>query len=185
MRRPLPGIQWYKLKCDYLNNIVFDMVDARIIYFDLDGVLADFRKMFVAITGHQPEAFSVDDMWSRVLSVPEFFLSLDVTPEGKRLFTVAQTLGEVQILTATPRKSTYPSAVKEKNQWVHMHFGDVPVIAVEHVRQKSDYARCEDILIDDSADNIRRWSKAGGHGIIHTNLDSTLAELMEITKKNK
>lgn len=156
------------------------VIQSRIIHLDLDGVLADFRKRFVAVAGRQPEESSVDEMWARVASVNELFLGLEVTAEGRELFTFVRTLGEVRILTALPRKTTYPTAVVEKLRWVALHFGDVPIVTVQYARQKADHARPHDILIDDSAENVRRWVKAGGHGIVHADLDSTVAALLEI-----
>lgn len=158
------------------------VIQSRIIHLDLDGVLADFRKGFVAVTGRQPEEFSVDEMWASVASVNGFFLELEITQGGRELFTFAQSLGEVRILTALPRKSTYPTAADEKRLWVDRHFGDIPVVTVQYARQKADLARQHDILIDDSPENVRRWVKAGGLGVVHTDLDSTVAALIEMVE---
>jgi hypothetical protein len=149
---------------------------TRLIHLDLDGVLADFRKGFVAKTGLVPEECSTDEMWSRIAAVQKFFLQLDVTADGLRLFAFAQMLGEVRILTATPRRTTHPTAEVEKRQWAAIHFGDVPVTVVQYARQKADQARPGDILIDDSPENIRRWNAAGGLGIVHTGFDNTVEE---------
>jgi 5'(3')-deoxyribonucleotidase len=150
---------------------------TRIIHFDLDGVLADFRKAFVAITGQPPEAFSTDDMWSRVATSPQFFLHLDVTAEGNALLDIAKSLGEIRILTAVPRKATYPSAEIEKRKWVARHLGEIHMVVVQYARQKAEYARPGDVLIDDSPDNIRRWVRAGGTGILHIGFTNTVEVL--------
>jgi 5'(3')-deoxyribonucleotidase len=163
-------------------NRVNDMTESRIIDIDLDGVLADSRKGFMKIVGQAPQEFCVDEMWVRVASIPEFFLRLDVTAEARALFAFVQTLGEVRILTATPRKTTYPAAADEKRRWTALHFGDVPVTIVQYAHQKADYARSGDVLIDDSPGNIRRWVKSGGLAIVHTDLDSTMAALLKIAK---
>jgi len=156
------------------------MNQSRIIHLDLDGVLADFRKGFTAVAGRPPEAFGVDEMWAQVASVNEFFLGLDVTDEGRELFAFANTLGEVRILTALPRKTTYPTAAEEKCRWVARHFGDVRIVTVQYAHQKADHARQHDILIDDSPENVRRWIKVGGHGIVHVDLARTIAALLEL-----
>jgi 5'(3')-deoxyribonucleotidase len=46
-----------------------------------------------------------------------------------------------------------------KHQWVERYFPGLPVIVVAYAREKSRYARPGDILIDDSADNLRRWAR--------------------------
>jgi hypothetical protein len=161
---------------------------TRQIHLDLDGVLADFRKGFLAKTGLIPEECSTDEMWARVASIQNFFLQLDVTADGWRLFEFAQTLGEVHILTAIPRRTTYPTAEDEKRQWAAIYFCDVPVTVVQYARQKADQARPGDILIDDSPENVRRWNAAGGLGIVHTDFDNTVEEanrlLADIGKKS-
>lgn len=154
---------------------------SRIIHFDLDGVLADFRKGFMEIAGRPPETFSTDEMWAHVASVPEFFLRLDVMPNAMDLFTAARTYGEVRILTAIPRITTYPAATEEKQRWVARHFGDAAVTVVQYARQKAKHARPGDILIDDAADNIRRWVEAGGIGIHYVDTVEAVAELRMVS----
>jgi 5'(3')-deoxyribonucleotidase len=154
------------------------MNPTRIINFDLDGVLADFRKRFVEIAGQTPDTFTVDEMWARVASVPEFFLRLDVAADAMEMFALARTLGEVRILTAIPRKSTYPDAAEEKRRWVAQHFGEIPVTVVQYARQKADHARPGDVLVDDAADNVRRWIEAGGTGIVHVSAAQTMPLLL-------
>lgn len=153
---------------------------CRIVHLDLDGVLADFGRGLVEATGKAPDAFSVDEMWARVAAIPEFFLGLETTTAAHELLAVARSLGEVRILTAIPRRTTYPAAAEEKRRWVARHFGDLPVVVVQYASQKADHARPGDILIDDAAENIRRWVKAGGTGIVHTDLVQTLAELDQL-----
>lgn len=153
---------------------------CRIIHLDLDGVLADFHRGLVEATGQAPDAFSVDEMWARVAAIPEFFLGLATTAAAHELVAAARALGEVRILTAIPRRTTYPAAEEEKRRWVARHFGDLPVVVVQFARQKADHARSGDILIDDAAENVRRWVKAGGIGIVHADLVQTLAELDQV-----
>jgi 5'(3')-deoxyribonucleotidase len=152
----------------------------RIIHFDLDGVLADFCKGFMEIAGKRPEAFGTDDMWAYVASAPEFFLRLEVMPGTKEMLHLAASMGEVRILTAIPRKTTYPAAEDEKRQWVARHFGDISVTVVQYARQKADHAMPADILIDDAEDNIRRWIRAGGIGIHYVDAVEAADELRRL-----
>ena len=156
-----------------------------IIYFDLDGVLADFHKGFFDVTGSAPGDFSANEMWTHVSNTQYFFLNLEVTSGGKALFDFARNYGEVRFLTAIPRATTYPTAADEKVRWTTKYFGDVPVTAVQYARQKADYAPPHDILVDDSSENIRRWIKAGGQGIVHSSLDDTVAVMLDIVNRSQ
>jgi 5'(3')-deoxyribonucleotidase len=151
----------------------------RIIHFDLDGVLADFRKGFTDNFGVSPESMTSDEMWTRIAAQPEFFLKLDVLKSGFELIELAKSLGEVRVLTALPRKATYALAEDEKRRWAAMHLGsDIPLVAVQFASQKPRWARAGDILIDDAEENVRRWNKAGGIGIVHTYFDTSASALL-------
>jgi 5'(3')-deoxyribonucleotidase len=156
----------------------------RVIHFDLDGVLADFRKSFVLESGLAPEDLSADKMWSRVAAVPEFFLRLDVLDSGRTLFDMARKLGEVRILTALPRKTTYQAAEDEKRRWAAANFPEATFVAVQYASQKANHAVPGDVLIDDSPDNIRRWIRAGGVGLLYTNVEATASALLEAFSSN-
>lgn len=154
-----------------------DFYPLRTVYFDLDGVLADFRQGVIDATGQPPEAFDADTLWQRIAAVPDFFVGLAVLEEGRTLLGMAMDTHRVAILTALPRASTYPDAAHEKRRWTIQHFGALPFFAVQYARQKADYATPSDILIDDNAENIRRWKKAGGIGILHRSFNETVAAL--------
>ena len=101
----------------------------RIIHFDLDGVLADFRKGVTDNFGVSPESMTSDEMWTRIAAQPEFFLKLDVLKSGFELIELAKSLGEVRVLTALPRKATYALAEDEKRRWAARHLG-----CVDHIQ---------------------------------------------------
>ena len=153
---------------------------TRIIHLDLDGVLADFNHGVKLATGRRADELPADDLWSRIAAIPDFFLRLEVAESGKLLFETAQSLGEVRILAEMPRKSGCRFAEQEKRSWIAKHFGpDVLFVAVQYALEKAEHARPGDILIDDSAKNISRWVEAGGIGIVHSDVDITVAELMK------
>lgn len=141
--------------------------DQLIVYLDLDGVLADFRGGFVRHVGIPLEAMTIDAMWAQVAQVPEFFLRLEPTGGALELVALATRIGTPCVLTATPRATTYPDAAAEKRQWVERYFPGLPAIVVAYAREKSRHARPGDILIDDNADNLRRWARRGGVAIAY------------------
>ena len=154
--------------------------DSRLnltIHFDLDGVLADFRRGFVERIGERPEAFPVDEMWKRVAAVPRFFQQLPVMPGAHEMLSFAASIGTSRILTAIPRLTTYPTATEEKHYWVRKNLGDIPVTVVRYARQKTEYAHPRAILVDDTSENVQRWIKAGGIGIIHVSAKETMFAL--------
>ena len=156
-----------------------DFYPLRTVYFDLDGVLADFRQGVIDATGQPPEAFDADTLWRHVAQVPDFFTNLSALPDAEELVWIAMETSRVAILTALPRASTYPGAAMEKRGWVGLHFGSLPFFAVQYARQKADYAKPDDILVDDNADNIRRWQQSGGIGILHRSFEETAAALRQ------
>ena len=161
-------------------------MNRRVIHFDLDGVLADFRKGFAVNHGFSPDGLSADELWARVAATPEFFLRLDVLESGQRLFAIAKSLGEVRVLIALPRKTSYAAAEEEKRRWTETNIGaDVPFVAVQFASQKEKFAMAGDILIDDSEENIRRWVRAGGIGIVHTGFDISVSSLLAAFNMNR
>ena len=44
-------------------------------------------------------------------------------------------------------------------------------------REKKDFAKKDVILIDDHSKNIREWEAAGGTGVVHKNVNSTIKQL--------
>lgn len=68
----------------------------------------------------------------------------------------------------------------EKRRWVDFHLGvGVALIVVPDRLGKAPYCLPGDILIDDSEPNCVSWSKAGGHAILHRNIETTLSAIMK------
>lgn len=161
------------------------------IYFDMDGVLADFergvRELCGVIPPDQDEAFvsgSDEEMWAGIRSIPHFFDRLEPMPGAKSLFDrlYAQHGDHVEILTGIPKpKRNIPTAGEDKTKWVHRLLSeDVKVNIVlraekpQYVRGRSDY------LIDDMAKNIAEWEAAGGTGIRYQDAKNTVQKLIEL-----
>ena len=160
-----------------------------IIYFDLDGVLADFDSGVYKITGvdlqlHGPDAFADKELKDSVFSHPTFFIDLELMPGAKDLVQYA--LGfpaEVKVLTATGY-SNEDAVDAQKRAWVKKHLGDLEVHTVPKSDMKAKFAWPDVILIDDRLEkSIMPFREKGGIGIHHTSPAKTKAELDRVFKE--
>lgn len=144
------------------------------IYFDMDGVLADFKKG-VDQTGAEYAPLGTinkaadDAMWDAIRATPHFYLSLPEIPSGVRLFKSLQAAGEnPEILTAIPKPvHEIHDAEPDKIAWVGRHLGKNVKTHICFRAEKQNYCKkSDDILIDDQAKNITEWESAGGTGIL-------------------
>lgn len=163
------------------------------IYFDMDGVLADFDWGVKNLLGmpcyaqgdrKKPHRFD-DQLFTAIRECGDFYLRLPPIEDGVRLFEHAVRLcgpSNVAILTGIPRpERNIPEAADNKRAWCEKCLPcQVEVIAVPR-REKPDYARSrDDVLIDDFAANIKEWEKAGGTGVLFTDFGSAEKKLMDV-----
>ena len=154
------------------------------IYFDLDGVMANFEKGLVEAAGIYYWDRTDDKFWHVIDKVPNFYYNLEMLPGAYLMFMAV--LNEhgpdvVEVLTGAPKPTgTLVTACDDKKRW----FADVirPDIIVNTVEGgKNKYKFLEEnpgaLLIDDYDRNIKLWIEHGGVGILHTDTDSTLAKL--------
>ncbi|WP_316235038.1 MULTISPECIES: 5' nucleotidase, NT5C type [unclassified Bradyrhizobium] len=149
------------------------------IYVDLDGVLADFDAAAEAILGtnniYKYEfIWGADKFWQKLNTKPKFFRELPKKHDADRLWSAIKHL-KPTILTALPREN--PERVAEQKQdWVAKHFYGTDVITCQ-TKDKPNYCKPGDVLIDDRAVNRDAWIKAGGTYLIHENSGQTVAAL--------
>jgi hypothetical protein len=94
------------------------------LFLDLDGVLADFDRGVIGLTGRHPREQSAREMWRAVVRAPDFFAALAFTDDGKRLWEFCRPL-DPTILTGLPHGGW---ADPQKRRWVTEMLGpDVPV----------------------------------------------------------
>lgn len=152
----------------------------------MDGVLYDFDKLFKTVMpGVDMED---DDSWSweelhRVC--PNMYLDGEAMPGIREVFNYAASLGKNYILTAVPRRWSWPNVTKHKRTWAYGNFA-LPIERIRfgpyaedkqyHIRDKSD------VLIDDRIRNIDQWRLRGGIGIHHKSPEETLYQLQQIVK---
>lgn len=153
------------------------------IYVDLDGVLANFDKTAEAVLQTNniykfEFIWGPDVFWERLNTRANFFRYLEKTPDAEHLWSKISHL-ETVILTALPRENGEGVDV-QKRAWVKQHFGpDVKVITGQ-TKDKPNYCKPGDILIDDRAVNRDAWMAKGGTYIIHTDAKRTIGALQAL-----
>jgi len=190
----------------YLGRVFnLDMVAAENlqVYFDMDGVLADFiggveRDSGVVAATEGVEGLLGDreagveefregmrrlDRAKRKASLkPGFFLGLDVLPGAIEMLDVAARItgGLPHILTA-PMPVIKQRMLREKRRWMREHFDGMYNRFIGD-RDKWKYADGMSILIDDKLENIEGWIQHGGIGILHGDPNGWKGSLSQLVK---
>jgi len=160
----------------------------RKIYCDLDGVLADFEKRFIEISGKRPENVPSQEMWEIILkgdAERPFFETLDLTHDAMHLWLYLMGLREykgieLEILTASGR---YPEGIEfaqQKHRWMAKVEYGVKVNTVQRGVDKYQFAGEGILLIDDMEKNLGPFVQAGGQVIHHKSALSTVEQLKKI-----
>ena len=141
------------------------------VYFDMDGVLADFARGLREMCGMDAPTQGTggdDVVFDAIRRTPHFYLRLEPNRRVVEIFRMLDSIEGVScaVLTGIPKPSRgIVDAEQDKREWVERHLGpDTEFIAVER-RHKADYAK-DSILFDDYPPNIEEWDAAGGCGIL-------------------
>jgi 5'(3')-deoxyribonucleotidase len=161
---------------------------APTIYFDMDGVLANFDKGAEEAIGTNniykfEFVYGQDAFWAALNSRHDFFRNLEMMPGARRMLS-AVPRDRVKVLTALPKSDRADSVRRQKQEWAqtHLHYSIPVITCLTH--EKPDYCKPGDVLIDDRAVNKAKWEAKGGRFIVHTDVENTLAQLksMGLTK---
>lgn len=166
------------------------------IYFDMDGVLANFDLGLVELCGLHAtdQSFTSkeenDILRKKVKEVGHYYLKLEPIDGSIKLLEDTFDLlnGKVEILTGVPKpEEGIVEASDDKKEWVKKYISrDIKVNTVLR-KEKINFCKSKyDILVDDYYKNVKEWKDAGGTGIIFKNTKQAIAEIkMVIESLNK
>lgn len=163
------------------------------VFFDMDGVLADFDKCVRDLCRREPVVqgrcsnIETDALWDAISRIPHFYAKLEpIAGSVEMVQTVYTEIGDrCRILTGIPKpRRNVIDAADDKIDWVRRFVSpDIQVHAVYRAEKKRFCTGSQDILIDDYDKNIREWQKSGGTGILFVTPEQTMAELQRILQK--
>ncbi len=163
------------------------MAEVNIIYFDMDGVLADFDRGVKELLDLEPidqgnhTAEQDDVMFSRMREIGHFYGKLEPIPGSIDLFMeVYSKYGDrCRILSGIPKSSRgIDTAAEDKRAWVRRYLDEDVIVNTVLRAEKPQFATgSNDYLIDDFTKNISEWESAGGTGILCRNAEEVRIKL--------
>ena len=167
------------------------MIKPDKIYFDMDGVLADFNRGVEEMCGMEtpPQgegwATGCDGlMWKRIRMQDHFYDRLELMPGAMEMFgLIYSRYGDrCEILSAIPRpEKGILTAREDKIRWMHRLFPEQVVVNIVLRKEKPLFCKGRGyILIDDFSENVKAWETIGGTGIFHKSPETTISKLREI-----
>lgn len=166
------------------------------IYFDMDGVLADFNTATgnAKDLNHPSSELSPEkraekkQFWLNIEQNPDFWADIPVMKNIKDLLNIAKSKGEIFVLSKTPSAKHFVAGqdyvdfvASEKRKWILKKLGNFfdneHIIICDGDKGKLIQPNANDILIDDRPENITEWQLCGGRGIVFMNSIDTIKEL--------
>lgn len=163
------------------------MIKDRIIYFDMDGVLDNFRKasneLGIKFNGY---AFVDEEKaWEKIHKLgSNFWSNLEWIEGSYELFIYAcQMFKHVEILSVSPNRE----ASIGKRNWCCKHLEKIAYLYGTNFKtniifshEKEKFSNGKNILIDDYEENIKKWN---GPSILFKNAKQTKIELFKLTEE--
>ena len=161
------------------------------IYFDMDGVLANFNKGVIDLLHLKPinqsdpfDYKKTNALYAKMRTVDHYYNMLEPIQEAvDLLLELYEKYGDdVQILTAIPKPHRgIITASEDKINWTKRLISDKIKINICYRAEKANFCTGADcILIDDYNKNIREWEALGGTGILYTNIEDVKNALNKV-----
>jgi len=139
-------------------------LSSKIVFCDLDGVLADFEQGVINRFKKSPDELHPSVMWGGIFNSKGFFETLPWMPKGRELWEEIREYDPI-ILTGIPRSV---NAAEQKRKWCARELGsDIHVITCT-TKDKPNFCLSGSLLIDDRTDNLNAWNSKGGRFILNS-----------------
>lgn len=143
------------------------------IYFDMDGVIANFVKKMGTLG--VPYPFTDRELLYSTMKVnyDSLYADLDTIPGYAHFFSFyLSNPGKVKFLSGVPSDWTddmMQSAWEQKATWImqYMKRFSAEDLIVCRTNDKPNYCKEGDVLIDDRLDTVMAWNYKGGKGLYY------------------
>lgn len=166
-------------------------MEIKKIYFDMDGVLADFERGINEICGMkmpvQGRSTREEDdrMWQAVKEADHFYDRLKPMSGAIDMYKKLSARYDCEILSAIPKPHRgIENAGEDKKNWVRRELSPSMKVNIVLKEEKRRYVGGkETILIDDLERNISEWENAGGTGIRFESAEQVLNSIEMLEKQ--
>lgn len=185
----------YKLydvhSCENMLNYLYEedvTMEIKKIYFDMDGVLADFERGINEICGMDMpiQGLSTDEednrMWEAVKEADHFYDNLEPMKGAIDMYRELSSKYDCEILSAIPKPHRgIATAGEDKRNWVCRVLSPSMNVNIVYSQDKKNYAKDKGtILIDDLDKNIKEWENCGGTGIKFESAEQVLKRIKDL-----
>lgn len=162
------------------------------IYFDMDGVLADFDASISTSQdlNHPTENLTAanralkEKLWHDIEQNVKFWSDMPIIKNAEQMLNTATRHAECFVLSKAPSAKHFINGEKyvrfienEKRKWILKHFGNFfdisHIIICNGNKGELIHPTHNDILIDDRQENIKDWELCGGRGILFQDAATT------------
>lgn len=168
------------------------------IAIDMDEVIVDLEQSVADVTNRPEFKTKLNSIQDYKKRMTYFFTDFDKAVE-KNCFLKAKPLPfyfilkdtlipywkslgvDVFLLSSSTGNKEYQDEIeKQKREWYSLNDLNVKLEITKGGAEKAKYAHHSCILVDDSASNITNFINAGGVGLLHTSIDTTINELKKV-----
>jgi len=149
-------------------------ITKKILFCDLDGVLADFNAGVKSRFKKYPVEMNQQLMWGLINKSSTFFELLPWMERGEELWNSIRKYDPI-ILTGVPYGNK--TAAEQKRKWCAKNLGEHVKVICCNSKDKPKYCLDESILIDDRPNIANDWKEKGGEFILYT--EDKLEDILE------